>query len=191
MDTTVEAFKRVLDSRDNATGGGAASGIAGAMAAALAAMVARLSVGRGCGKPDAFYASASAEAEQLSTELLDGANLDARAFGALSAAYKHPKDTEAGRSERSRVIQQMLVQATQVPLDNAERCKRVLTLCAGLEGCCNLTATSDLECAHLLARAALLGCLSNVEANLHSVKDAAVKAEFVAQARELWSCVGE
>ena len=46
MNQNIDAFMRVLDAKDNSTGGGTASCVAGAMAAGLAAMVARLSMGK-------------------------------------------------------------------------------------------------------------------------------------------------
>ncbi len=180
-----EAFRRVLDPADNATGGGAASAIAGAMAAALLAMTARLSVGRGLSRPDAFYLAVAAEAENLSRQLLMGADDDARAFDAVSAAYRLPRESPVQRQERSLAIQTALEHATRIPLANAERCQRVLDLCHELNDCCNPNTISDLECAMLLAQAGLQGCLSNVEVNLRSIKDDVVHEELARRADQL------
>jgi formiminotetrahydrofolate cyclodeaminase len=181
--TTV--FHRVLDPADNATGGGAACAIAGAMAAALVGMVARLSVGKGFTDMEPHYHVLGAEAETLSSELLAGANEDAAAFDALSVTYRLPKNTEAERTARSLAIQEALLHASRIPLANAERCRRVQALGHQLSGRSNISAASDLECALLLTRAALLGCLSNLETNLRSVKDEGQRASLTLQAVRL------
>ncbi|MGC8877669.1 MAG: cyclodeaminase/cyclohydrolase family protein [Anaerolineae bacterium] len=180
-----EAFRRVLDPADNATGGGAACAIAGAMAAALLAMAARLSVDRGLPQSDTFYTTVAAEAEELSQQLLAGADADAQAFDAVRAAYRLPKSSEAQRCDRFIAIQAALVHATRVPLTNAEHCQRVLQLCRALRDHCNPNVTSDLECAELLAQAGQQGCLSNVETNLRSIKDAGMRAELARRAEQL------
>lgn len=180
-----EAFRRILDPADNTTGGGAAAALAGAMAAALLAMVARLSAGRGLSKPDTFYTTVADEAEEIARQLLAGADADARAFDAVSAAYRLPKSSEAQRSARSLAIQSALVHATHVPLTNAEHCQRVLQLCRMLWDHCNPNVASDLECAELLAQAGQQGCLSNVETNLRSIKDAEIHAELTRRVERL------
>lgn len=180
-----EAFRRILDPADNATGGGAAAAIAGAMAAALLAMAARLSMGRGLPQPDTFYTAVAAEAEQITRQLLAGADADAQAFDAVCAAYRLPKSSATQREERSIAIQSALVHATDVPLANAEHCRRVLQLCRMLRDHCNPNVISDLECAELLAHAGQQGCLSNVETNLRAIRDAETRARLARRAERL------
>ena len=185
MTAQLDVLTRVLDPADNTVGGGAASGIAGAMAAALTAMAARLSVRKVVAKPEAFYRELAAEAESLTTTLFAGADEDAQAFGAVSGAYRLPIATEEQKISRSRAIQDALVHAARVPLSNAEHCKRVLELCRELRGHCNPNVSSDLECAALLARAALFGCMSNLEANLRSIKDETARSSLEGRATRL------
>jgi formiminotetrahydrofolate cyclodeaminase len=179
------AFQRVLDPADNATGGGAASAIAGAMAAALVSMVARLSIGKGFTDMEPHYHVLGAEAEALVSELLAGADADAAAFDAVSAAYRLPKGSDEERQRRSTCIQEALARASRTPLANAERCKRVLDLSRQLVGRSNPNTASDLECAQLLARAGLYGCLSNLETNLRALKDESLHASLSWQAARL------
>lgn len=165
----IQAFLKVLDPADNATGGGAASAVAGAMGAALVAMVARLSIGRrGMGK-GAFYKGIDREARALAMDLFAGGHRDSQAFEAVRASHKLPVETEDQRGVRRAAIQRAIVGATRVPLENGEACKRVLDLCMRLKGRSNPNAASDLECAQHLARAGLVGCLANVEINLPSI----------------------
>jgi len=185
MDTPLDTFLRVLDSTDTSVGGGSASAIAGAMAAALVALVARLSIAKPDLGDDALHRDVLAEADVLSEALFRGAREDAAAFAAIRAAYRLPKDSEAERDHRGRMIQEAMLRAADVPLRNAERCRRVLELCAALEGRANPNAASDLECARHLARAGVLGGVANVLTNVPSIKDERAVAELTARARVL------
>ncbi len=180
----VDAFWKVLDPTDNATGGGTASATAGAMAAGLTAMVARLSLGKDL-QPDEYYQPIIAEAEALAVELFDGARIDSQAFEQVMAAFKLPKDTDADQAARSEAIQAGWQHAAQVPLDNARRCHRVSELAAMLEGKSNPDAGSDLLCAIQLAQAGKAGCIANVQINLPSIKDAAASQALLAALAEM------
>ena len=171
MQENINAFLRVLDAGDNATGGGTASSVAGAMAAGLTAMVARLSMGKKDLAPTQTYQTIAAEAEILSTELFNGGQEDAAAFDRVTTAYKMPKDTTAAKDARTQAIQKAIQHAAEVPLSNAARCRRVLELCQRLEESFNTNAASDLECAIYLATAGLKGCAANVRINLPYIKD--------------------
>lgn len=177
-DGQIEAFRKVLDPTDDATGGGAASAVAGAMAAALAGMVARVSRGKPDMEPDGFYDAIDAEARRLTAELLAGAEADSTAFEGVMRAYRMPKDTEAEKADRSNAIQDGMEAATDVPLRNAERCVAVLELVGRLRPKHNRNASSDLDVGGRLARAALAGCIDNVEINLDSLKREASRDEF-------------
>jgi len=181
----LDAFLRVLDPADNSTGGGAASALAGAMAAALAAMVARLSLGRPGLEPEAFYRDIAAQGQDLATGLMAGGQEDCLAFDAVRAAYGLPRQTEEQKAARREAIDKALLQASLVPLKNAEQCGRVLELARQLEGRSNPRAGSDLECAFFLARAGLQGCLANVKINLPGLRDQAQAEEIKKRAAEL------
>ena len=167
----VSAFLRVLDPTDDLTGGGTASAVAGAMAAGLVAMVARLSIGKKGMKEEACYRAIDGEAQTLSVNLFVGGREDSEAFRAVRAAYRQAASGAESGGSRGEQIYKAVIQAARVPLENAEACKRVLDLCARLEGHSNPNAESDLECASHLARAGLLGCLANVEINLGSLEN--------------------
>ena len=185
LQDNVAAFLRVLDPRDNSTGGGTASAVAGAMAAALAAMVARLSLGREGMEPESWYRDVAEEGETLCRELFRRGREDSQAFDLVMAAFRMPKSTEEEKAARTQAIAKAMLQATEVPMGNAEKCLRVLELCGGLKGRSNPNAASDLESAQHLARAGLLGCLANVAINLPGVKDAARRGEIETRAEEL------
>ncbi len=180
----VEAFWKVLDPSDNATGGGTASATAGAMAAGLTAMVGRLSLGKDL-QPDAFYEPIIAEAQALAVELFDGARIDSQAFEQVMAAFKLPKDTDEAKAARSQANQAGWQHAARVPLVNAQRCHRVSELAGMLENKSNPDAGSDLFCAIQLAQAGKAGCIANVQINLPSIKDDATKAALLAALAEI------
>lgn len=183
----LDSFRRVIDPNDNATGGGTASALAGGMAAALIGMVARLSRGKNLGEPDSYYQAIATEGERLATDLMQGAEDDARAFDVVLAGYKLPKETAEDKATRSKAIQSAMLGAAQAPLQNARRASRVLELWRMIQGRSNPNAASDLECAGHLARAAVLGCVANVNANLSSLKDKEQAESLMRQAQELVS----
>jgi len=187
MDQNINAFLRVLDAKDNSTGGGTASSVAGAMAAGLVAMVARLSMGKKDLSPQGHYEAIAAKAEKLSTALFNGGHEDAAAFDKVGAAYRLPKDTDEDKAVRSRSIQEAMIHAAEVPLANAERCRQVLKLRRSLEESYNTNAASDLECAGYLARAGLKGCVANVRINLPYIKDPEVCNQIERKLEEISS----
>jgi formiminotetrahydrofolate cyclodeaminase len=188
-DDDVAAFLQVIDSEDDQTGGGTASAISGAMAAGLAGMVARLSVGREGMEPEEYYREIDAEAQVLTASLMRGGSDDAEAFGAVMRAFTLPKGTDDERAARSGAIQGAMLGAARVPLENAERCSRVLDLVDRLEGRSNPNASSDLAVARALARTALEGCLANVAVNVESIKDEKTATALAARADELASAL--
>jgi formiminotetrahydrofolate cyclodeaminase len=100
-----------------------------------------------------------------------------------------PKCTDDEKAARSRAIQDGMVGAAMVPLENAERCANVLALVGRLEGRSNRNAASDLEVAGALARTALEGCLANVAINVESIKDEQTADSLTTRAGELRSAL--
>lgn len=192
MEEKFTAFLRVIDPADNVTGGGAASAAAGAMAASLVGMVARLSVGRkNMAHPDAFYEETDRQARALSDALFAGSNADSAAFDAVMAAFRLPRETDSEKNERSAAIQAATIGATEIPVENAERCATVLRLARPLIGKSNPNAASDLECARFLAEAGLKGALSNAEININAIKDAETAVKFQQKVDALRQALGE
>ena len=185
MNDNIAAFQKILDPNDNSTGGGSASAVVGAMAAALVAMVARLSIGREGSKEASFYQTLISEAERLATELFTGSRKDSEAFAHVMASFKMPKETVEQQTVRRQAIDEAMLNATRIPLVNAENCQKVLDLKKKLEGHFNPNAASDLECAAHLAKAGLLGCLANVKINLPGLKNKSQAAKIAKRAEKL------
>ena len=185
MEENIRSFLKVLDPKDNSTGGGTASAVAGAMASSLVAMVARLSKGKEGLAPDKLYDETIKVAESLAEQLFNGAREDSQAFEAVSRAFKMPKKTDEEKAARKKAIQDGWVAAARLPLANAERCGLLLKLGERLTRSFNQNAKSDLDSAMYLVVAALLGCLANVEINVKSIKDKKIADDLLNQANAL------
>lgn len=177
---SVSEFLDDLASKNPTPGGGGGAALAGAQGAALASMVCNLTLGKDkYATVQADIASLLAETEALRKKLTDLVDADESAYGVLSAAYKMPKETDEQKKARSAAIQRALINATTPPMEIAEACVGVLTLCGPIAEKGNVAAISDAGVAALLAEAGLRSAALNVLINLGAIKD----AEFVAGAR--------
>jgi glutamate formiminotransferase/formiminotetrahydrofolate cyclodeaminase len=116
-------------------------------------------------------------AEALRAELTGFITADAEAYGQVAAAMKLPRDTEAQKKERNRVMQAALIGAAEVPLKVCEAALEVarLSLPAAEKG--NPNAVSDAGVAVVLADAAAQSAALNVKINLAWIQDDAFKKE--------------
>ncbi|MBA3586086.1 MAG: cyclodeaminase/cyclohydrolase family protein, partial [Chloroflexi bacterium] len=98
---SVRTFVEHLATSDPIPGGGSAAAVAGAMAAALVHMVVELTLGRPAaeGNEDALMLMRRA-AVAWQSELINLAELDANAYGAVVRARKLPRDTDRQREAR-------------------------------------------------------------------------------------------
>lgn len=175
-----------LASADPTPGGGTATAVAGALAAALVAMVARTTLGKKqfAGRQAAMEAIRD-EGDTLRRDLLAQAEADARAYEAVLAAHRLPKETPEEEARRGAAIQDATREAVAIPLAVCGMARRVLGLAreAAAEG--NPNAVGDAGVAGLLAAAAARGALLNVQINLARLADPAERARVEAQAAAL------
>lgn len=169
---SVSEFLDRLASGDPTPGGGSAAALAGALAASLVSMVCNLTLGR-----EKFATAEEAvrgilgRSEDLRSALREGVQADAAAYGALMAAYRLPRGTEAEQARRGETVQAATREAARVPLATAEQCAGVLDLCEEALPITNPNVASDVAVAALLAGTGLEAAAANVEANLASIKD--------------------
>jgi formiminotetrahydrofolate cyclodeaminase len=175
---TLQQFLEAMAGSSATPGGGSASALSGAMGAALLHMVCGLTVGkeRFAGAEGELRAVLQ-EADALRQGLTDLAEADTRAFDGVMAAYRMPKTSDAEKSQRQEAIQAALRRATQVPLETAIACSRVVRLVAQVVDKINPNALSDAGAAALLAEAGLRGAKLNVKINVTSIQD----TDFVQQ----------
>jgi glutamate formiminotransferase/formiminotetrahydrofolate cyclodeaminase len=157
-----------------APGGGSVAAHVAALGAALAQMVAGLTVGRRrYAAVEAEMQTVAREAAELVNELNDLAARDSRAYEAVMAAYRLPKDTPDQASARQAAITGALIEAARVPLETARACARVARLAATAAEKGNTNAASDAGVAALLAEAACRGASYNVQINVSTLADSA------------------
>lgn len=172
--TPVEVYLDALASDAPTPGGGAVAALAGATGAALISMVCNLTIGRtGYEEAEERMRGVLDEAEASRTALLDLADRDAAAFGAVMAAFTMPKETDAERAVRSQAIQEGYSAAAEVPLDIARRAAELMELAREVTEIGNANAASDGACAAQALSAAVWSATYNVEINAAALKDPA------------------
>lgn len=179
-DKTIREFLDEAASSAPTPGGGSVAALTGALGAALLSMVCNLTVGKEKYRdvePDILRLLS--ETETLRKELLELLEADVQAYGKLSAAMKMPRATDDEKKARTAALQEALVTATNVPLDIARRCSRVVELAMPVAEKGNVNAVSDAGVGVLLGEAALHAALLNVKINLGLIKD----HEFVDKAK--------
>ena len=169
---TVAGFTSAVASPVPAPGGGSVAAHVGALGAALAQMVAGLTVGRKkYAAVDSQMRELGLEAASRVQELHKLVERDAKAYEAVTTAYKLPKDTPEQLDLRTKAIDGALVYAAQVPLETARACAAVAELAATAAEHGNTNAASDAGVAALLAEAACRGAVYNVRINVSSMTD--------------------
>src|SRR5438105_11274837 len=102
---SVSGFLASIASSKPVPGGGSVAAHAGALAAALAQMVAGLTIGKKkYAAVDSEMKDAALRARSLGTRLAALVADDARAYEAVSAAYRLPKEPEAAAAARARAV---------------------------------------------------------------------------------------
>lgn len=165
----VASFHALLASDAPTPGGGSAAAIAGASAAALVEMVCRLTLNDDdrAGVHDEMATRAD-DLAGLRTALQGLADEDAGAFDGVMDAFRRPGDDP----DRPAAIQTAMTTAAEVPLETAERCLLVIEHAGYVAAEGTQSAVTDAGAGALLAHAALLAALYNVEINLGSIDDA-------------------
>ncbi len=102
-DGTIQAYLDRLASAEPEPGGGSVSALVGALGAALVTMVTDLTLGKEkFAEVQEDMAGLQEPGELLRAELQELVTEDARAYAAVAAAMKLPKDTDERRSSASR-----------------------------------------------------------------------------------------
>lgn len=161
-------------------GGGSAAAYAAAMAAALVAMVARLTLGKKKYAEVQDRMDALAHQADEARQFVEAAvQEDARAFEAVLAARRMPKQTPEEARVREEAIEAATRRAATVPLAVARHAAQLLEWAAeGVESG-NVNAAADGASAAALARAALRAASLNVRANAQALRDSSAAAPWL------------
>jgi len=111
------------------------------------------------------------KANILQSELLELVDKDAEAFGPLSKAYGLPKETEAEKAEKSRILEEALRMACSVPMEIMEKCCVAIDMHREFAAKGSLLAISDAGVGVEFCKAALKGASLNVFINTKAMAD--------------------
>lgn len=165
-----------LGSADPAPGGGAAAAVTASLAAALVEMVCNVSAGKaGLEEHEQHLAQVRDAARGFRLGSLTLADHDAEAFTALLAAYRLPREDPAQQAARREAVQAATLRAATVPLEIAGNGAGVARLAAQLPGRSARSVLSDVGVAATCAAAAIDAAAVNVEINLRTLTDSAIR----------------
>jgi formiminotetrahydrofolate cyclodeaminase len=155
-----------------APGGGSVAALNAALAASLTEMVANLTVGKkGYEASEKDMREIAARASGLRKKLAKDIDYDAAAYNEVLKAFKMAKDTEKDKDRRSKAIQAGFKKAALVPLGVARDAISIMELTSKVVRKGNKNAAIDGAVGALAARAAVMGALYNVKANLNFIDD--------------------
>ncbi len=174
---TVGEYLDRLAAAEPVPGGGAVAGLALAQANALGAMVVGYAIGKS--RFSAHDEAHRAVLESLTrgrARAVELAELDARAYAALNALWRLPKDDPA----RSGFGEAVLA-AIDAPESTLRLARESLESLDALVGTTSAALASDLRIAFDLVAAGAAAAIENVRINLPSVADEALRATIAAR----------
>jgi formiminotetrahydrofolate cyclodeaminase len=173
-DLPVRDFLAALASDAPTPGGGTGAAMVGAMGASLVRMLAVLTIGKPkYAQHDALMRAVADGAQDARERLVALADEDAKAYDAVSAAYKLPKDTPEQQAAKKVAIEAALKGAIEPPLKVMEQCLEVIGLAKNAVPTGNRNAVSDGAAGAEFARSAMVVAAYNVRINLVGIEDAA------------------
>jgi formiminotetrahydrofolate cyclodeaminase len=172
IDQPIRYFMDKLASKSPEPGGGSVAALTGALGAALVSMVGNLTLGKEKYKDvQSQIEQLLNESEKLRVEMQELIQKDTEAYGALSAVYKMPKNTDEEKSARTAKMQDALKIACQVPFEIGLKSLEVAKLAQRAADIGNVGAVSDAGVAVLLSQACAQSAALNVKINVNSIKD--------------------
>ncbi|HEX9624972.1 MAG TPA: cyclodeaminase/cyclohydrolase family protein, partial [Streptosporangiaceae bacterium] len=177
LDQEIGSWLDELASAAPAPGGGAAAAMLAAVGAGLVEMVCNLTIGKPrYAEHEEVMRAALTTATELRMSAGQLAAEDAVAFGAVSQAYRLPKESAEEKAARAQAIQTALVDAADVPLRVAVVAAELIGLADRILAGANVNVISDVAVAASAGRAALDSAVINVEINLSAMSDASGRA---------------
>ena len=185
-DMNMNEFLNVLSSKEPVPGGGGACGYVAAVGMSLGNMVLALTTGK---KKYAEYQDEIEKlivrANDLTKELAECMDKDAKAFKPLSEAYGLPKGTDEQLKHREDVMERALIAASEAPLSMMEVIVEAIGLIDRISVIGSRLAISDAGVGVQMCKAALNGASLNVYINTKLMKDTDVADDMNTRADEL------
>ena len=181
-----EEFVNVLASKEPVPGGGGASSLVGAIGMALGNMVGSLTLGKKkyADVQDDIIAL-KAKSDALQADFFALMRRDAEVFEPLSRAYGMPKETEAEKAEKEKVMAAALKECCAVPLEIMRKCCEAIDLHDEFAKKGTAIAISDVGCGVICCKAALQAASLNVFINTKSMTDRKLAEENNRLANEM------
>ena len=179
-------FTETLASKSPVPGGGGASSLAGAVGMALGDMVASLTLN------SKKYSDVHEEikellkrGEALRNHLLTLIDEDAKVFAPLAEAYKMPKDTEAEKAMKKKVMEKCLIDCCNVPLAIMKDIAQAISLIERYAKIGSVMALSDAGAGAIVCQGALKAASLNITINTASMADRSTAEAFDDEAQKL------
>ena len=167
----IKEFIKQTCSNSPTPGGGSVAALLASLSASLAAMSANLTINKkGYESVQDEMINLAKLFENKADLYLDYINQDIYAFNEVMASYKLKKDTLEEKEYRSKVIQEKLYNAMQVPFSLALDIYAILDDIRWCYYNSNKNIQSDALMAMIMARGTILSCVCNVGMNLKSIK---------------------
>jgi methenyltetrahydrofolate cyclohydrolase len=186
LEKSCNVFIEELSSKAPVPGGGGASAYVGALGMALGSMVGNLTVGK---KKYKDVEEDIIELLKKSQTVIDDLKAlvakDAEVFYPLSQAYGLPSTTEEEKKAKEEVLQGVLVEAAQVPLEIAKNCLEAIDLHEEYAKKGTRIAISDVGVGVIFCKAALQGAKLNVLINTKIMKDQELKQKIESELAEI------
>jgi len=183
---TLVEFSNATSSKEPVPGGGSIAALCGSLSAALTEMVANLTIGKKkFVEVEEEMKVIRDQASSLKVGLLDDIQKDSEAFTLVMNAFSLPKDTEEAKIERTKAIQDGLIEASKTPFLIAQKAYDTMGLAAIVVEKGNKNAMTDGLVSIMVARSAVLSALLNVKINLGSIKDESFVREMSEKVGEL------
>ena len=179
-------YLELLSSKAPVPGGGGASALAGALGDSLGQMVVHLTLGKKrYAQAEQDMLNYERELKRLQQEFLMLADKDAEVFAPLAECYRLPSSTEEEKAYKETVMEELLLQASFVPLEIMEKAAEMLGILKELAEKGSVMAISDVGVGVQFARTAILGAVMNVYINTRSMKDRTKAEELNREAKRL------
>ena len=192
VELSCNEFVDILASKAPVPGGGGASALVGALGMALGNMVGSLTVGKKkYADVEKDIISLKSEADRIQAEFLELLQKDAECFEPLSKAYCMPKSTPEEIAQKDRVMEIVLKDACEVPLEIMKKCCESIEIIEEFAKKGSVIAISDAGVAASFAGAALRGASLNVFINTKSMKNRELAEKYNLLANEMIKVYGE